>query len=294
MEFKELMRPAVKDDWGIKKLQNCLLNIMKYIHDFCEENNIEYCIMGGTALGAIRHGGFIPWDDDIDIFMTPDNYEKFRYLFNKKGDKNNFYLQELGKSGQLVHSAKFRLNNSEFIQDSLANLDIHHGIFVDIMILLNTPNNIIGRKWQWFWEIYVRGKFISNMHYKSDSKIKAIIYSLMRLTPKRFLIDFALKQIYKYQKVDCENFFHPYIGKPMYKSIYPKSIFENLLLIDFESIKLLIPQGIDEYLKILFGDYMKLPDFESIKSSQHVDKWSCEHSFQPRKSGTFEDEKYYW
>ena len=62
--IKELMRPSVKDDWGIKELQNCILNIAKYIHDFCEENGIKYCIMGGTALGAVRHGGFIPWDDD--------------------------------------------------------------------------------------------------------------------------------------------------------------------------------------------------------------------------------------
>ena len=76
------------DDWGILKLQNCILNIAKYINDFCDCRGIDYCLMGGSALGAVRHKGFIPWDDDLDIFMTPENYERFRKAFNDEGDNN--------------------------------------------------------------------------------------------------------------------------------------------------------------------------------------------------------------
>ena len=70
----EYMRDGLSDSYGILELQDKILEIAKYIHDFCEEHDIDYCLMGGSALGAKRHGGFIPWDDDLDIFMTPDNY----------------------------------------------------------------------------------------------------------------------------------------------------------------------------------------------------------------------------
>ena len=77
---------------SIKDVQNKILETMKYIDELCEKYNITYYIMGGTALGAVRHGGFIPWDDDLDIFMTIDNYEKFKYAFSKE-KSNNFVLR---------------------------------------------------------------------------------------------------------------------------------------------------------------------------------------------------------
>ena len=66
------MRQDTPDDWGIKELQNVILNIAYDIDQFCQKHNITYRLMGGSALGAKRHGGFIPWDDDLDVFMTPD------------------------------------------------------------------------------------------------------------------------------------------------------------------------------------------------------------------------------
>ena len=90
------MRDNLPDDYGFVKLQDRILEICVYIDQFCQEHDIVYSLMGGSALGAKRHGGFIPWDDDLDIFMTPDNYEKFRKAFMEEGDKQRFYLQEYG------------------------------------------------------------------------------------------------------------------------------------------------------------------------------------------------------
>lgn len=294
MQMQELMRPSVSDDWGLKGLQNCLLNVMKYIHDFCEDNGIEYCIMGGTALGAIRHGGFIPWDDDIDIFMDLSNYQKFRKLFYERGDKENYYLQEMGKSGSMVDAAKLRLNCSEFIEDVVADQDIHHGVFIDIMLLRDFPANKFSQKWMVFWQTYIQLKSLSNRNYTKRGGVVHFLLKLMRITPKRFLLNFALKQMYRYEGCVSENYFHYYISAPLHHSVYPKELFKSYLLVDFETIKLRVPVGVKEYLAILFGDYMKIPDLKQIRFHQHTTQWSPDRSFVPRGKGTFEDEKYYW
>ena len=245
--IQELMRPTVNDDWGIKELQNCILNIAQYIHEFCEDNGIKYCIMGGTALGAVRHGGFIPWDDDIDLFMTPNEYLKFRKAFNDKGDKATYYLQELGESNGKVVYAKLRLNHSTFIEDAVADYDIHHGVYVDIMIQHHYPNGWFQRFWMVTWQNYIELKSFTNKTYKKRGLLVYYALKLFSWLPKRFLLDYALTQVWRYKDCDCDNFFHYYIGHPLRISIYPKEIFSEYELIDFETIQLRIPIGVYGY-----------------------------------------------
>ena len=212
MKIEQLMRPEIKDEWGIKDLQNCILNIAKYIHDFCEENNIQYCIMGGTALGAVRHGGFIPWDDDIDLFMTASEYAKFRKCFKEKGDHERFYLQEKGSAGEITYSAKLRMNGTTFIEDMTKDWDIHQGIFVDIMILRNYPKNFFSQKWFILWENYLYLKSAANLNYQRRGKLVSILLTPIKILPKRFLWEYALNQSRKYKNEECDCFFHYYIS----------------------------------------------------------------------------------
>lgn len=294
MVLEDLMRPNTKDEWGIKQLQNCILNIAKYIHSFCEENGIRYCIMGGTALGAVRHGGFIPWDDDLDIFMTPNEYIKFRNAFNNNGDKANFYLQELGESNGRVVYAKLRLNNSAFIEEAVENYDIHHGVYVDIMIQHHYPDSSLKRWRLLFWQNYIEIKSFANKNYKKRGMLFYLCLKPLSLLPKRFLLGYALKQVWKYKDVDCDNYFHYYIGHPLRKSIYPKRIFSEYEEEQFETIKLVVPKGVDEYLTIMFGDYMKIPNLDQIRWAQHTHNWSPDKSFEKRGQGIYEAEKYLW
>ena len=94
MKYK-YMRDNLEDTYGFLELQDKILEIMVDIDKLCRENNIDYCLMGGSALGAKRHGGFIPWDDDLDIFMTPNNYEKFRNIFLQKGNKEKILFTRI-------------------------------------------------------------------------------------------------------------------------------------------------------------------------------------------------------
>jgi len=286
--MNNLMRNDVADTWGIKDLQNVILNIAAYIHNFCELHDIQYCLMGGSALGAKRHGGFIPWDDDIDVFMTPDNYEKFRSRFDREGDKNLFYLQELGAAKGKVITAKVRLNNSYYEEEILKGWNIHHGVYIDIFILHTCPNNMMKRCWQYLWAKYLIVKGLANKEYHRRGKIVYAIIKMFSILPKRFLLNFGLKQVYRYRD-ENSNFYCNYLGKALLKNgTYLREDFESVKKVPFETIELYVASGLENFLSNRFGDYMIVPSPERIKYEQHATTWNLE----PREYTDLSDEKY--
>ncbi len=289
----ENLMHSSEDTWGIRKLQNAILNIAQYLDEFCAANNIDYCLMGGSALGAVRHKGFIPWDDDLDVFMRPDDYKRFREMFAIDGDKNTYYLQEWGNKNGLASFAKLRLNNSTYIESELESYDIHKGIFVDIFILHTCPNNIISRYNQYFWAKYLVLKSLSNRGYSRRGKFIKLALKVFRLFPKRFMVDFALKQVYKYQNQSSKYLCH-FLGRARMKNaLYLREYFENTKRVDFEKIKLCVPYRVEEYLRCRWGDYMKIPSIEEIKYYQHSTAWSDSEPFEGFKpNGGYSDEKY--
>lgn len=288
----DLIRKETSDKWGMKRLQNCILNIAFYIDEFCQKNSIGYCLMGGSALGALRHSGFIPWDDDLDIFMTPDDYEKFRDCFNKEGDKAHYYLQEIGAAGGLVTRAKLRLNRSTFIEEVTKDWDIHHGVFIDIFILHAYPDGRLSRAWMYLWAKYLVIKGLANKSYYKKGPLLNTIVWFFKLLPKRFLLGYGLKQVYKYRhqntKYKCEFFGRTYLNN----GIYPSADFKSYKKRAFETIELNVPVGIEDFLKIRYGDYLKLPSIDEITRQSHAIKFDLDRVFTPRKQGVFADEKY--
>lgn len=286
--MNKLVRPDLQDFYGILELQNVILNIAKYIHDFCENHSIQYCLMGGSALGAKRHAGFIPWDDDLDIFMTPDNYELFREKFEQFGDHKMFYLQELGASKGKVITAKLRLNNSYYEEEILKNWNIHHGVYVDIFILHTCPDNRLKRYWQYVWAKYLIVKGLANKEYKRRGRAVYCMLKLFKLLPKRFLLDYGLRQVYRYR--DCNSkYFCNFLGKALMKNgVYLREDFEHVKPLPFETIELYVAAGLENFLSNRFGDYMKIPSPERIKYEQHATTWMlCKKDYEDKS-----DEKY--
>lgn len=284
------MKSMAPDEWGIKELQNCILNIAKDIHEFCQKYGIDYCLAGGSALGAVRHGGFIPWDDDLDLFMTPENYEKFRDCFYRYGNKDKYYLQQGFVFDGMVNWAKVRLNKSTYIEDAVKELDIHHGIFVDIFILHNCPESKLKQFWMSFWEKYITTKEIINRNYMKRGWLLNAVFKCLKILPKKFLIKYALKQVYKYRNVKSKYKCHLYDKKPIKTGIYPVSFFEENKLTTFENTKLILMGNADGYLKTFYGDYMKIPSLRDIKFKQHSVEWSVDVPYHLRGKGTFADE----
>ena len=232
---------------------------MKYVDKLCRENGIVYYIMGGTALGAVRHGGFIPWDDDLDIFMTPEQYEKFKAVFEK--EKNGqFVIQEWRTDSKYLEYAKVRMNGTTFIEENFKNFkDMHHGIYVDIMILHKVPENILIQKM-----VYLESKFVtlyglSQRNWKPKSKAQAVVLNSLKFLPCKLMTRIAYSHIYRYDG-----------RKKNYKYCYWITL-EDTVLLGSERIK--------EYLEYRYGDYMKLPSEEQQKAAVHAYLFDTEKDY---------------
>ncbi|MDR1042354.1 MAG: LicD family protein [Clostridiales Family XIII bacterium] len=264
-------------DWGLAPLHEKMLEILKYIDEFCGTYRIGYFLLAGTALGAIRHGGFIPWDDDADVTMTVEDYERFRVLFNEHGDKERFYLQEMNRYGGMLTMPKLRMNGTTLIEENYRESDIHQGIYVDIFLLHGAPPTYTGKKLSVFALNYIIIKRLSNNHYNRRKAFMPILAAL-RLFPKDFLIRTCLKRIYKYGTDDADVLFDT---GAFVKSMYPaRDIFYPIKRIPFEGICLCVPHKAEEYLEALYGDWKALPDVESIRRAQHAALWDAEKDFR--------------
>ena len=267
------MRKDLEDKYGFLEIQDIILGIMVDVDRFCEERGIEYCLMGGSALGSKRHGGFIPWDDDLDIFMTPDNYEKFRDAFNCEGNKDKYYLQEWGLTDGMVTISKIRLNGTSFIEETLKDWDIHHGIYIDIFILHACPNNRLQQLHQCFWAKYVITKGLALRESNRHKGVRGFVIKIAKLLPQRFLVKHGLKQVYKYRNKKTDYYCN-FLGKAVFKKgIYKREWFDNPIYAPFETVQLKVPEKLHDFLTERFGNYMTPPTQDRIKYEQHAESW---------------------
>lgn len=290
---ERLMRPELEDTYGFLKLQNRILEIALYMDALCRDNGIEYCLMGGSALGSKRHGGFIPWDDDLDVFMTPQNYEKFRKAFQEKADKETYYLQEWGLTDGMVTISKVRMNHTTYVEESLKDWDMHHGIYVDIFILHTCPNHRPAQMWQCLWGKYVIMKGLAIRGYSRRGGVLGLALKAMAHMPDRFLVKFGLKQVYRYRDKKTDYYCN-FLGKAVFKNaIYKRDYFEKTVYAPFETVELKVPAKLHEFLSERFGDYMKPPPPDRIKWEQHAEAWDVDRDFREvlKNVHDFRDEK---
>ncbi len=256
---------------SVKDVQDKILEVMKYIDRLCRTNNIEYFIMGGTALGAVRHGGFIPWDDDLDIFMTPNEYKKFKKVLLKDKSKN-YVLQEWRTTPNYLEYAKVRMNGTTFIERVYRDKkNMHQGIYVDIMILHKVPNNKLMQKLVYFESKFVTLYALSRRNWKPKNLVQKLALYSLKLLPCKFLTDKFYKRIYKYDGLSNNYKFAYWITPAKFKNgLFDSNFFDKVVDIRFEDTYLLGSDKIKAYLEYRYGDYMKLPSKEEQESSVHA------------------------
>ena len=256
---------------NVREVQKKILEIMKYIDGLCRESGIIYFIMGGTALGAVRHGGFIPWDDDLDIFMTPDQYKKFKDVFDR-ADSERFVLQEWKTTPDYLEYAKVRMNGTTFIEEVFKDRkDMHQGIYVDIMILHKVPLNKLIQKLVYYESKFVTLYALSQRNWKPKTMGQAFVLKALKVMPCKIMANVAYKRIYKYDNRKDNYRYCYWITPAKFKNgLFDASFFENAVDITFEDTFLLGSSHIKEYLAYRYGDYMKLPSVEQQRAAVHA------------------------
>ena len=251
----------------LRQLQIKSMDMLKYFKSFCDENQLMFYFCGGCCIGAIRHKGFIPWDDDIDIFMPRKDYERLYDLWQGKADTNRFSCLKTTKSKFLGNIFTTVVDNrTTLIKYYQENLDIPQGVSMDIFPLDGCPTGKVKRNIQKFWAL-IYSLYMSQMVPQNHGEIiKYIGRFLLRIVPSKKMryniAKYAEKQMSKYPIEDCAKITELCAGPHYMNNEYPKEAFSKATYKEFEGEMMPIPIGYDEYLKIAFGNYMELPKKE--------------------------------
>ena len=243
----------IKNEYGTLNIQKELLDILELFHNFCDNNDIHYSLYGGSCLGAIRHKGFIPWDDDLDICVDSDNYHKLEKEFSKC---------DTLKMHKTIWIYRIQKPESFSINGYTPTLDV--------FCINNYPDNIIIGKLKLLLVSMLQGMLKENVRYSGFSFINKCFLFITHNMGKLFSKE-KLRKWYdkaseignnkKTKYVHCTNTSFDWM-----RNLYPENTWDDYKLVDFENIKSYIPINYDSYLRICYGDYMDLPPVESRRA----------------------------
>ena len=263
----------------IKRIQKIEVELLLEFDRICKKHDIKYQLFAGTLLGAIRHEGFIPWDDDIDVAMIRSEYDRFVSVVQKELQDEYFFQTLKTDPNYMNRFAKIRKNNTVFKEKLVQELDMHHGVYIDIFALDNIEPDTSKGKNQ-IWKIRkIDGFFKFRLKYRYESmepgfaKTKAKFkYNLIKFMsiPKLKVDEYVLKIMKSFNDKDTgyiADLSNPGVGN-LEKFIMKKEVMMDSIDAMFEGHSFPIPRTYDAVLTKAYGDYMKLPD-EFNRVSHH-------------------------
>ncbi|MEE0943625.1 phosphorylcholine transferase LicD [Methanobrevibacter sp.] len=263
------MKYTKYDDKTLRHLQNLELMILKEFINICEENNLTYYMYAGSLLGTIRHQGFIPWDDDLDVIMFRDDFEKFKEIFIAN-NHDKIKLLSIETEKDYFHLlAKLMLKDTLFEEKWVNQVDFNIGINIDVFVLDDLSNNEFKRNYQ-LKKAFLYNKLLIMSKIRLDDLpflTKLITHSgyyilnLLGIKPK-WLNKRCLNFLKNFQDENAEFVFDISATAEEYPQIFNKNEFKKVEKAKFEDIEVNVPVNYDEILKSLYGDYMQLPPEE--------------------------------
>ena len=263
----------------VRKLQLIELEILKEVDKICKKNNIDYFLCGGTLLGAIRHKGFIPWDDDIDIAMTRKNYHKFIKVCQEQLD-DKYFLDCYEANKKCCFSyAKVKMKGTLYVEQKNHDFyDDKSGIWIDIFPLdgCKYPMDKMHRfQYKIYGYITTLITIKNGSNYYQNSKVKKKIYgTILKIVPMKFMVWLLNKIICHYDedKVDYLTAFSTVYN--LEKDTFEKKKLLPYSKVAFEDKQFSGLKNYDYYLSKMYGDYMQLPPKEKrVNHSPYIVKF---------------------
>lgn len=274
MSGNEYANRVICNGVTVRDVQLKSLEILAYFQEICTAHNLRYWCGGGTLIGALRHQGFIPWDDDIDVFMPRPDYERLYQIWNKVADTKRFALCRTDEHNN-YHQTDMQLVdlNTTFINRHSVNEDIKHGVSIDIMPFEGCPNGSFRRLMQIYHSVFF---CVFNVQRLPDNQGKVLrfltklLLGSVRSPARRYHIwkkhekkmaqyDFDEAQFVKETITSFRALFFP----------HPRHYFDTKE-VQFENLSIRIPLAAHEYLTRVFGDYLKYPPEESRRIKHDV------------------------
>ena len=261
----------------LEEHQKAMYHLLVAFDKVCQTLNIQYFLFAGTLLGAVRHQGFIPWDDDLDVLMLRSDYERLMSEAPDLFEKENLYLQREYSEHYPMFFSKLRINGTTCLEPYYPKDDkVHQGVYMDIFPCDNAYKSKLGRWLQFAASKVVIAKGLDLEGYVTDSKLKKFVMFLSRcfpLAPFHRIVKGPQKQ---------NEFVHTFLGasSKIENSVYPSYIFSDTIKLPFAGGEFCSPQRYDMLLKILYGDYMEIPIPEERKCKKHAVLVDLKNSYE--------------
>ena len=255
------------DTASLKEHQQSLYVLLREFDRVCAVLGIRYFLFAGSLLGAVRHQGFIPWDDDLDVILLREDYERLLREGPDVLNKEQFYLQEEFGDHWPMFFSKLRLNGTTCLEKHHPKDDqIHMGVYMDIFPCDNACSGKLGRIFQFLCSKLIIANGLDARGYETDSLLKKILMLLCRHLPRN-----PVHRIVKGPQ-KRGSYVHSFLGgsSKLSKSVYPSRCFEEVVKLPFEDGVYQAPSGYDELLGILYGDYMHIPNEAERELKKHV------------------------
>ena len=259
--------------------------ILDVIHQVCAEHGLRYSLAYGTLIGAVRHKGFIPWDDDIDLMMPREDYEKLLAVWDQSAPKGYILQNTRTDSDFTQNFTKIRKDHTAFLQDEAERTKHYHkGIFVDIFPGDRVPSGKIGRRIQYIAcavnLLYSRG------HTSGSGGMVGEVEKILLKAPKeKYSVrrERAEKKIRSWNGDESLQYVFPSTIRSSRK-YYPANLFENVKTIEFNGKQYMCVADADSTLRVEYGDYMQLPPEEDRVWKHHPFLIDFEHNYEELSS----------
>lgn len=247
--------------------QRALFSLLQEFDRVCKKLDIPYILFAGTMLGAVRHQGFIPWDDDLDVMMLRKDYDRFLAEADSVLDHEKFFLQGEFSSHWPMFFSKLRLNHTTCLEKyHPKDSQTHQGIYMDIFPCDNALKSHFGRRIQFLASKVVIAKSLYRRGYETDSRKKKLFLALCRLLPQRPFVWIACRG--REDGSVVHSFFAAASG--FQKNVFPRAYFTDTVRMPFEDGSYPVSRHYDQLLKQLYGDYMVLPPEDQRALKQHA------------------------